>query len=80
MVTHWLKLLGKGAPDPPMVHITLKRTGEVLKKVKAEVSSVLACWHHVVRNILPVQFCTANNVSIMGKILHDRCRDATMIQ
>ena len=37
MVTPWLKLLGKGAPDPPMLHVSLKRTGAVLKKAKAEV-------------------------------------------
>lgn len=37
LLTPWLKLLGGGAPDPPMVHITLKRTGDVLKKAKAEV-------------------------------------------
>ncbi len=37
LVTPWLKLLGKGAPDPPMVHIFLKRSGDTLKKAKAEV-------------------------------------------
>lgn len=37
LVTPWLKLLGKGAPDPPMVHIFLKRSGNILKKAKAEV-------------------------------------------
>ena len=36
-MTPWLKLLGKGAPDPPMVHIFLKRSGHTLKKAKAEV-------------------------------------------
>lgn len=36
-MTPWLKLLGKGAPDPPLVHIFLKRSGDVLKKAKAEV-------------------------------------------
>lgn len=36
-MTPWLKLLGKGAPDPPMVHIFLKRSGNNLKKAKAEV-------------------------------------------
>ena len=41
MVTPWLKLLGKGAPDPPMLHISLKRTGSVLKKAKAEVRCVM---------------------------------------
>ena len=41
MVTPWLKLLGKGAPDPPMLHISLKRTGSILKKAKAEVRCVM---------------------------------------
>ena len=42
MVTPWLKLLGKGAPDPPMVHISVKRTGEALKAARAEVSIPVA--------------------------------------
>ena len=42
MVTPWLKLLGKGAPDPPMLHISLKRAGSRLKKAKAEVRCVMA--------------------------------------
>ena len=41
MVTPWLKLLGKGAPDPPMLHIALKRAGSSLKKAKAEVRCVM---------------------------------------
>ena len=45
-MTPWLKLMGKGAPNPPIVHIFLKRRGEVLKKAKAEVGiNPTSCEH-----------------------------------
>ena len=47
LVTPWLKLLGKGAPDPPMVHIFVKRTGEALKAARAEVSIPVISARHL---------------------------------
>ncbi|KAK9805044.1 hypothetical protein WJX73_006255 [Symbiochloris irregularis] len=40
LLTSWIRLMGKGAPVVPYVHVTLTRRGAALKAVKAEVAAV----------------------------------------
>ncbi|KAK9905559.1 hypothetical protein WJX75_002113 [Coccomyxa subellipsoidea] len=51
LVTPWLKIIGKGAPNPPMLHIHLKRSSDSLTSVSAKVLPVpqgyLYAHHHL---------------------------------
>uniref|UniRef100_A0A7R9W1U5 Transmembrane 9 superfamily member n=1 Tax=Chlamydomonas euryale TaxID=1486919 RepID=A0A7R9W1U5_9CHLO len=46
-VTHWLKVIGPGAPPVPVVHVTLRRAGEDILGVKAQVQIAPISYEHM---------------------------------
>ena len=46
VVTPWLKLIGKGAPDVPLLDVALTRSGAALVSASVKASHPSACREH----------------------------------
>ena len=46
VVTPWLKLIGKGAPDVPLLDVALTRSGAALVSASAKATHPSACREH----------------------------------